>query len=147
MSRPPLAQGPLARPPPQIHAALQQRHLLPGTHRVDTGLLDAELLVKSPEPYGVDLLGPTRLDYHWQARAGKGFDAQPLQGDWGQPHATCPAGQTSLRWTPATDNRGNAVIKVKFSSRDCRRCDHVAQCVRSTKRYPRRPLTVRPQPQ
>jgi hypothetical protein len=28
--------------------------------------------------------------------------------------------------TPAVDNRGNAVIKVKFSTKDCRRCDHVA---------------------
>ena len=45
------------------------------------------------------------------------------------------------------DNRGNAVIKVKFSSKDCRRCDQLAQCVRAKKRDPRRTLTVRPQPQ
>jgi transposase len=45
------------------------------------------------------------------------------------------------------DSRGNAVITVKCSSTDCRRCDHVAQCVRSKKRYPRRTLTIRPQPQ
>jgi transposase len=50
---------------PKIHAALQRRGLLPGTHIVDTGFLDAELLVKSQDDYGVDLLGPTRLDYHW----------------------------------------------------------------------------------
>jgi transposase len=50
---------------PQIHAALQQRGVLPGTHMVDTGFLDADLLVRSQERYGVDLLGPTRLDYHW----------------------------------------------------------------------------------
>ena len=36
---------------------------------------------------------------------------------------------------------------MKFSSKDCRRCDPVAQCVRSKKRYPRRTLTIRPQPQ
>jgi transposase len=132
---------------PKIHAALQQRDLLPGTHIVDTGFLDADLFVKSRDDYGVDLLGPTRLDYHWQARAGAGFDAQHFQIDWDQQHATCPAAKTSISWTPAVDNRGNAVIKVKFSSKDCRRCDHVVQCVRSTKRYPRRTLTVRPQPQ
>jgi transposase len=45
------------------------------------------------------------------------------------------------------DNRGNAVIKVKFSAKDCRRCDYLVQCVRSKKRYPRRTLTIRPQPQ
>jgi transposase len=133
--------------PPQIHAALQQRDLLPRTHIVDTGFLDAELLVDSREDYGVELLGPTRLDYHWQARAGAGFDAQHFQIDWAQQHATCPAGKVSTGWTPAVDDRGNAVIKVKFSTKDCRRCDHIAQCIRSKKRYPRRTLTIRPQPQ
>jgi transposase len=132
---------------PQIHAALEQRGLLPGIHIVDTGFLDAELLVESLEHYGVDLLGPTRLDYHWQAREGAGFDVQHFQIDWDQQHARCPAGKTSISWTPAVDNRKNAVIKVKFSSKDCRRCDHVAQCIRSKKRYPRRTLTIRPQPQ
>jgi transposase len=132
---------------PRTHAALQQRGLLPGTHIVDTGFLDADLLVESRNDYGVDLLGPTRLDYHWQAREGAGFDVQQFQIDWDQHQATCPAGKASISWTPAIDNRKNAVIKVKFSSTDCRRCDHLAQCVRSTKRYPRRTLTIRPQPQ
>jgi transposase len=109
---------------PQIHVALQQRGLLPGTHIVDTGFLDAQLLVESRDDYGIDLLGPTRLDYHWQAREGAGFDAQHFQIDWDQQQATCPAGKASISWTPAVDGRGNAVIKVKFSSKDCRRCDH-----------------------
>jgi transposase len=61
---------------PKIHAALPQRDLLPATHSVDTGFLDAELLAESWEHYGVDLVGPTRLDDHWQARKGAGFDAQ-----------------------------------------------------------------------
>ena len=97
---------------PKIHAALQQRGLLPGTHIVDTGVLDAELFVQSRDDDGVDLLGPTRLDSHGQARAGAGFDAQhfPIDGD--QQHATCPAGKTSLSWTPAIDHREHAVIKV-----------------------------------
>ena len=93
--------------PPQIHAALQQRGLLPGPHIVDTGFLDAELLVKSRDAYGVDLLGPTRLDYHWQARAGAGFNAQHFQIDWAQQQATCPVGKASISWTPAVDNRGD----------------------------------------
>jgi transposase len=132
---------------PKIHAALQQRGLLPGTHSVDTGFLDAELLVESQAHYGVDLLGPTRLDYHWQAREGAGFDAQHFQIDWEREQATCPVGKTSTGWTPAVDNRGNAVIKVKFSTKDCRRCAKLSQCVRSKKRYPRRTLTIRPQRQ
>jgi transposase len=132
---------------PTIHAALEPRGLLPGTHIVDTGFLDADLLVKSRDDYGVDLLGPTRLDYHWQAREGAGFDVQHFQIDWDRQHARCPTGKTSISWTPAVDNRGNAVITVKFSSTDCRRCDHVSQCIHSQKRYPRRTLTIRPQPQ
>jgi transposase len=47
---------------PQIHAALEQRGLLPGTHMVETGFLDADRLVDSRHDYGVALLGPTRLD-------------------------------------------------------------------------------------
>jgi transposase len=132
---------------PKIHAALQQRGLLPGTHIVDTGFLDADLLVRSQERHGVDLLGPTRLDYHWQARVGAGFDAQHFQIDWDRQHAICPAGKTSISWTPAVDNRGNAVIKVKFSTKDCRPCPQLVRCVRSQKHYPRRTVTIRPRPQ
>ncbi|MGH8071898.1 MAG: transposase [Candidatus Entotheonellia bacterium] len=94
----------------------------------------------------MDRLGPTRLDDHWQARAGAGFDAQHVQIDWDQPHATCPAGKTRISWTPAIENRENPVIKVKFSTKDCRRCDPVTPWIRSKKRYPRRTLTIRPQP-
>jgi transposase len=131
---------------PNIHAALQQRGLLPATHIVDTGFLDAALLVDSRVRYGVDLLGPTRLDYHWQARQGAGFDAQHFPIDWDRQQATCPAGKTSTGWTPAVDNRGNPVIKVTFATKDCRRCHLIAHCIRSTKRYPRRTLSIRPQP-
>ncbi len=44
-------------------------------------------------------------------------------------------------------SRLSEVRKVKFSSKDCRRCDHLSQCIRSKKRYPRLTLTIRPQPQ
>ena len=84
-------------------AALQQRDLLPGTPIVDTGFLVAALLVESQAHDGMDLLGPTRLDYHWQARAGAGFDAQHFQINWDQHQATCPAGKTSLSWTPTIE--------------------------------------------
>jgi transposase len=132
---------------PRIHQALKERDLLPSVHIVDTGFLDAELLVTSQDEYGVELLGPTRGDYRWQARAGEGFDAQHFRIDWEQQQATCPAGRTSLSWTPAIDNRTNAVIKVKFSSTDCRHCASLAQCCHSRKKYPRRTITIRPQAQ
>jgi transposase len=43
------------------------------------------------------------------------------------------------------DNRRTDVIKIRFSEKDCARCPHVQGCVRSTKKYPRRLLTVRRQ--
>jgi len=143
------AAGPVvdAAATPVIHEALEARDLLPATHIVDTGSLDAALLVASAERYGVDLVGPTRPDSHWQARAQQGFAAHDFQIDWAAERATCPAGHASISWTPAVDNRRKEVVKIKFSAGDCRRCPFLTQCVRSTKTYPRRALTVRRQPQ
>jgi len=128
---------------PVIHATLAQRELLPAIHLVDTGFLDAALLVSSRTDYQVELVGPTRRDYHGQAREGTGFAVAHFQVDWGQQHATCPAGHTSMSWTPAVDKRTNQVIKIKFSSRDCRPCPYRSQCTRSQMKRPRRTITVR----
>jgi hypothetical protein len=62
-----------------------------------------------------------RLDYRWQAREAAGFDAQHFQIDWEREKATCPVGKISTGWTHAVDNRGNAVIKAKFSTTVCAR--------------------------
>jgi DDE family transposase len=130
---------------PTIHAHRQEEDLLPDIHLVDTGYLDGPLLAASRREYGVDLYGPTRPDYKWQARAGEGFDAAQFTIDWAHEQATCPAGKASISWTPAIDRQKNEVIKVKFSSKDGRPCPHRAQCVRSIKKYPRRAITLRPQ--
>ncbi len=129
---------------PKIHAALEQRTLLPGTHIVDTGFLDAGLLAVSQEQYEVDLLGPTRLDYRWQARAGEGLAVQHFAIDCTRQQAICPAGKTSISWTPALDNYGGDTIKIEFSSKDCRTCCHLSQCIRSKRPAPRRTLTITP---
>jgi transposase len=100
----PVADG---EAPPLVHQALQEKALLPKTHIVDTGYLDAALLVSSQKDFHVDLLGPTRRDLRWQARAGQGFDVQHFGIDWEKQQATCPAGRTSLSWTPAVDKRVN----------------------------------------
>jgi len=109
--------------------------------------VDAEELVSSQHQYGVDLFGPTREDYHWQAREGTGFAADQFVVDWQHECAICPAGHTSSSWTPARDRRGNAVIKIKFSMQDCRPCPSREYCTRSQSASPRRVITVRPQPQ
>jgi transposase len=132
---------------PEVHRSLEVKELLPAIHVVDTGYLDAKLIVDSREEYGVDLLGPTRGDYHWQSREGTGFDAQHFEIDWEKQLATCPEGHTSISWTPAVDKRTNDVIKVKFSTADCRHCPSRDLCVRSKKRYIRRTITIRPKEQ
>jgi len=129
---------------PVIHENLARRDLLPRTHLVDTGYLDAALLVSSRLDYAVDLFGPTRANRHWQARAGEGFDIQHFRVDWEKQQAMCPEGRTSVSWTPAVDNRHTNVIKIKFSTKDCGGCPSRTRCVRSESPHPRRTITVRP---
>lgn len=130
---------------PHIHEALEQRDLLPERHVVDTGYVDADALVHSQQDYGVDLFGPSRDDYHWQAREKTGFAAEQFEVDWAQERALCPAGKTSSSWTPAQDRRGNSVIKIKFAVQDCGPCPHRQVCTQAQAASPRRTLTIRPQ--
>ena len=127
------------------HTALRDKGLLPAVHLVDTGYLDAELLVTTRRDLGIDLAGlrtsPARADERWQAREGKGFAAANFSVDWQQKQATCPQGAMSASWTPALDNRGTAVIKVKFAEADCGACQHLADCTRGKRA--RRSLTLR----
>jgi transposase len=62
----PVADGEVT---PRIHPALAGKGLLPDLHIVDTGSLDAALLVTSQREYGVNILGPMRADDTWQAPA------------------------------------------------------------------------------
>ena len=88
----PVADGEVT---PRIHQALERKDVLPATHIVDTGYLDAELLVTSQRDYGITLLGPTRANDHWQAQAAQGFDASSFAIDWDQRQARCPCGHLS----------------------------------------------------
>jgi transposase len=129
-----------------IHAELERKELLPAQHLVDTGYVDAKLLVESQRDYLIDLVGPTRKDYRWQARQQKGFDASHFPIDWEKQQATCPEGHTSSSWTPAIDKRKNEVIKIKFSMTDCQECPSRSLCTQSI-RYTRRTVTIRPNAQ
>lgn len=52
-----------------IHEELERRDVLPQTHLVDAGYVDAGLLVESHERYEVELLGPVSRNNQWQARS------------------------------------------------------------------------------
>jgi transposase len=129
-----------------IHAELERKELLPTQHLVDTGYVDAKLLVESQRDYQIDLVGPTRKDYRWQARQQKGFDASHFPIDWEKQQATCPEGHASSSWTPAIDKRKNEVIKIKFSMTDCQECPSRSLCTQSI-RHTRRTVTIRPHEQ
>ena len=136
----PVADGEMT---PVIQADLKAKDLLPAQQVVDTGYLDARLLISSREEYGVDLLGPTRANYHWQARAGEGFAAQDFAVHFDQEYAVCPQGKRSSKWNAVLDRSGNPVIKIGFAVRDCRPCPCRAQCTHS--KAARRTVTVRPE--
>jgi transposase len=132
---------------PRIHRALAAQDRLPQIHVVDTGFLDAELLVASRREYGVELLGPTRKDQRWQARAAHGFGAEHFVVDWAQQRAVCPAGHVSNEWVPRVDNRSNDSTYIRFSAADCGPCPSRPQCTRSSAKDPRRSIAIRPQAQ
>ena len=65
-----------------IHQALAERDLLPSTHLVDAGYLDADLIPQSRRQYGVELVGLVSQNNQWQAKAGQGYDQTSFTLDW-----------------------------------------------------------------
>ena len=137
----PVADGAVT---PQVHRALEDKKLLPRTHLVDTGFLDAALLAISRRDYRVDLVGPTRPDYKWQKRAGMGFEAGRFIIDWAKREATCPERRTSSSWTPSSDRQQHPVIRIKFARKECGKCPSREHCAGQEAR---RTLTRRPEEQ
>lgn len=128
---------------PAVHAALAARELTPATHLVDSGYVDAELLVES-EQRQIDLCGPTRGNSHWQAKEG-GFTATDFHIDWAARQATCPGGRPSRRWHEGVDQWGNPLIHISFARRACQECALRPQCTRAKENG--RVVAVRPQAQ
>jgi transposase len=122
-----------------IQADLAERGLAPSEQLVDSGYVDAELLVTSQQQ-GIRLLGPALTDNSWQARADQGFGASHFQIDWNHQQATCPQGQVSSRWTPVQEPDR---IEVVFARLTCADCPVRAQCTQS--RTAGRVLHLRPQ--
>lgn len=126
-----------------IHQALADRQLLPDEHFLDGGYLSAEHLVNSEKHYGIDIVGPVRMDHSWQAKAGDGFDISGFTIDWQTQTVTCPQGHTSTKWLPGKDIHGKDVIRARFLGKTCRACPVRSMCTKS-KVQPRE-LTFRPQ--
>jgi transposase len=121
-----------------IQEKLVKRDLKPSQQIVDTGYVDADLLVSSQEQHGIELVGPVLSDNSWQAKEGKGFDAAHFDLDWQAQIATCPQGQTSHRWGQAGE-----CIEVVFAKEVCAQCPVRKNCTKS--QTTGRVLHVRPQ--
>ncbi|GHO85114.1 hypothetical protein KSZ_31200 [Dictyobacter formicarum] len=120
-----------------IQAGLAKAHLIPDEQIVDTGYVNADLLVSS-QAHGMKLLGPTMPDTSWQAKAGKGFDVGSFSIDWVRGQATCPQGHTSARLSQAGER-----MEMVFATATCADCPVRRDCTRSVTTG--RVLHLRPQ--
>jgi len=127
-----------------VHEALRAKDLLPSTHLVDAGYVDADLLIDAKTEHGIELVGPVRPDVSWQAKSGHGFDIAAFTIDWGAAKAvTCPQGHKSVDWVPGHDRWGTGVVHVGFAKRTCRACPSRPLCTRA-KTAPREMTFRRP---
>jgi transposase len=127
---------------PTIQQDLADRDLLPGTHLLDSGYVDADLLVTAQTQHQIDVVGPPFGSYSRQRLAGQGYDLQAFVIDWEGEQARCPQGQTSIKWTPGRDVSGDPVVRIRFDRATCRVCPTRQACTWA-KDAPRQ-LTVRP---
>lgn len=116
-----------------IHQHLQKKDLLPRQHLMDAGYVDARALDEGESKYGLDLVGPAKLDPHWQAKAGAGYDLSCFVIDWERQQVTCPQGKTNMGWYHYQYPQRGPLIMARFSPADCRACPARAQCVRAPK--------------
>jgi len=130
---------------PMIQEDLAARDLLPGTHLLDSGYVDAELLVTAQTHHQVDVVGPPLGSYSRQHQTGQGYDLQAFVLDWEAQQAHCPQGHRSVKWTPGHDVSGDPVIRIRFDRATCRACAARRACT-TAKDAPRQ-LTVRTQAQ
>lgn len=116
-----------------IQKQMQEKDLLPARHLVDTGYIDARLVIESASKYGIELFGPMRLNPSWQARTG-GIDAAQFQIDWDKKQARCPSGKQSVYWHEyQTKEYARPVVKIRFRNQDCLNCPSRTKCVRNKK--------------
>ncbi len=100
-----------------------------------------------PRDDGVNVLGPTRANLRWQARAAAGCGREHCSVEWDERRAICPEDHASIEWVERLDKRGHESIYIRFSPKDCGPCPSRAQCTQSQAKHPRRSIAVRPREQ
>jgi transposase len=128
---------------PIIAHDLAARDLLPGTHLLDSGYVDADFLVMAQRQYQIDVVGPPFGSYTRQHQTGQDYDLQAFVLDWEAQQVHCSQGHSSGNWRPGRDVSGDPVIRIRFDGATCRACPTRCACT-SSQTAPRQ-LTVRPQ--
>lgn len=128
-----------------IHKALVDKGLSPREHLVDSAYVSAELLVSSQIHYGIDLVGPGRVNVTWQTKVEGGYTGEQFMIDWEQRVAHCPQGIASAYWRDHSNAEENPYHLVYFPKATCLACQARALCTRA-KQQPRR-LYLHPQPE
>ena len=119
-----------------IQEELQANDLEPDQHVVDSGYVSGKTLAESKER-GVELVGPMAGDSSPQAHLPGGFTQDQFEVDREAKSARCPGGKTSVGWSEREDpQRGQRIIHISFSAKDCGGCPFYGQCVASKKEKP-----------
>ena len=105
--------------------------LLPGTHLLDSGYVDADFLVTAQHQYQIDVVGPPFGSYSRQHQAGQGYALQAFVLDWDTQQAHYPQGHTSVNWWPGRDVPGDPVFRIRFDGATCRVCPTHRACTSS----------------
>jgi len=114
-----------------IHQALLAKGLAPGEHLVDAAYLDAELLVRGREEFGIELFGPPRPNPSWQGKIEGGYTIDRFEVDWNEQRVRCPQSKLSSAWSPQVDHAGTPYISVMFHQADCAACLARPLCTRA----------------
>jgi hypothetical protein len=126
-----------------IHEALRKKDLLPSAHFVDAAYVSAELLVISRADFGIDLVGPPRINPNWQTKVEGAYTNEQFTIDWAQRVVHCPQGVASSAWYDCLDKEGKPYYRVYFPKHACGACPARALCTKA-KQAPRC-LSLHPQ--
>lgn len=111
-----------------MHDHLAIRDLLPMSHIVDSGDMDAQGMVAATTTSAVDMVGPVLADTHWQARQNRGYAAANFAIDWANHAVRCPQGHTNNYWRAHHDHTVRDVVEVRWSWTICKRCSVLGEC-------------------
>ncbi|MBN1546290.1 MAG: IS1182 family transposase [Syntrophaceae bacterium] len=113
-----------------IHDGLKEKEILPSVHFVDSGYMDAGVIVSGKHDYGIEVCGPALLNNQWQSGD---YTQKNFKIDWDREKAACPQGKESITWKPTKDRYQNPMIRIYFSSKDCNACASKPLCTKSKK--------------